>query len=160
MIHMTKIAAAAVVCAAASVALSFAHPFGDPHGQSSEAAGLFSGAQTPPDVRATFERKCVNCHSESVEWPFYSHMAPVSWMLEHDVVEAREHLNMSLWQRYTPEQKSDLLGRIAAETRAGEMPPARYTMIHRDAKLTPDDQQRLYLWAKAERKRLMAEAVR
>jgi len=135
------------------VLLSFAHPFGNPR-QSSSRARVLAGAQITEPLRDLVTRKCGNCHSESGEWPFYARIAPVSWLLEHDVTEARAHMNLSRWEAYTAQERADLLGRLAAEARSGEMPPARYTAIHREARLLPSEKEALYSWAKAERKRL------
>ena len=138
-------------------ALSFAHPFGNPRAITSTAAPLLAGARIQEPVRELLERKCGNCHSESGEWPFYSRVAPVSWLLEHDVSEAREHMNLSRWSDYSSQDKIDLLGRLAAKARSGEMPPARYTTMHRGAKLSTPEQEQVYQWAKAERRRLRSE---
>jgi cytochrome c len=139
------------------IALSFMHPFGNPRVVDASSGHLLAGAQIPEPLRELLEHKCGNCHSEAVEWPFYSRVAPVSWLLEHDVLEAREHMNLSRWETYSNQQKSDLLSRLAAKARSGEMPPARYTAIHGDSKLLSKEQESLYAWARAERRRLKTE---
>ena len=78
----------------------------------------------------------------------------MSWLVEHDVIEARAHMNLSRWGIYGDEEKLNLLARLAAEVRNGEMPPGRYTLIHRDSKLTPTEQEALYEWTRTERMRL------
>ena len=138
------------------MSLSFAHPFGNPRRAETPPGHLLAGAQVPADVRALMERICANCHSEAVEWPIYSRIAPVSWLLERDVSVARARMNLSHWEGYSKQEKSDLLGSVAAEVHSGEMPPARYTAIHRDARLSPEERQAIYAWAKAERKRIRA----
>jgi cytochrome c len=146
------------VCAVVvAIALSFMHPFGNPREVNGSPGHLFGGAQIPEPLRNLVERKCGNCHSEAVEWPFYSRVAPVSWLLERDVLEAREHMNLSRWNTYNKQEKSDLLSRLAAKARSGEMPPARYTVIHGDSKLLSSEQDALYDWARAERRRLRTE---
>jgi cytochrome c len=139
------------------IALSFMHPFGNPREVKASSSHLFAGAQIPEPLRQLVERKCGNCHSEAVDWPFYSRVAPISWLLEHDVMEAREHMNLSRWNTYSNQEKSGLLSRLAAKARSGEMPPARYTAIHGDAKLLSTEQDSLYSWARAERRRLKIE---
>ncbi len=148
----------AVVCAVIlAIALSFMHPFGNPREVNASSGHLLAGAQIPEPLRELLERKCGNCHSEAVDWPLYSRVAPVSWLLEHDVLEAREHMNLSRWNAYSNQEKSDLLSRLAAKARSGEMPPARYTAIHGDSKLLSKEQDSLYDWARAERRRLKTE---
>lgn len=136
------------------IALSFVHPFGNPRSVSGSPGQVFAGAQIPEALRELVQRKCGNCHSESVEWPFYSQVAPMSWLVERDVSEARAHMNLSRWDAYGNQDKLGLLARLATKARSGEMPPARYTAIHRDSKLLPNEQDALYEWTKAERKRL------
>ena len=139
------------------IALSFTHPLGNPRKVNASSGQLLQGAQIPEPLRELVERKCGNCHSEAVEWPFYSRVAPVSWLLEHDVLKAREQMNLSRWDTYNSQEKSDLLSRLAAKARSGEMPPARYTAIHGEAKLLSKEQDSLYDWARAERRRLRAQ---
>jgi cytochrome c len=94
---------------------------------------------------------CGNCHSERTEWPLYSYLPGVSWALEKDVAEARAHLNLSHWSEYSAEERRDLLGRIAAEARSHEMPPARYTMLHPEARLSQADIEAIGEWTKTQR---------
>ena len=149
----------AVMCTIVlAIAMSFMHPFGNPRQVHASSGHLLTGAQIPEPLRELVRSKCGNCHSEAVEWPFYSRVAPVSWLLEHDVLKAREQMNLSRWDTYNSQEKSDLLSRLAAKARSGEMPPARYTAIHGDAKLLSKEQDSLYDWARAERRRLRTEA--
>jgi hypothetical protein len=115
---------------------------------------LFAGAGVDPDVLGVVQRSCQNCHSEKTEWPWYSRIAPMSWLVEGDVSHARSRMNLSHWSQYTVEEQQDLLARIGSIVRSGEMPPARYTMIHGSAKLSTAERDSLYRWAHAERRRL------
>ena len=115
---------------------------------------LLAGAEIDPAVKALLERSCQNCHSEKTAWPVYSYIAPMSWLVEGDVSQARAHMNLSRWGDYSLEEKEQLLASIGAVVRSGKMPPARYTAIHTDAKLSPEDSARIYEWAHAERRRL------
>ena len=140
-----------------SVACSFVHPWGNARTTKSNDR-LMEGMNVPPPVRAILENKCADCHSESTKWPFYSRFAPASWLLECDVQGGREHFDMSRRHTFDRDMDLDLLTRIAAETHSGEMPPKQYLLIHRNAKLTPEEGDLIYAWAKAERKRLRQQA--
>src|SRR6266853_2959258 len=153
-ISVKKILSAGVCGVILLIPLSFTHPFGNPRQINASSGQLLAGARIPEPLRELVERKCGNLHSEQVEWPFYSRIAPVSWLLEHDVSEARAHLNLSRWDTYSNQDKLNLLTRLAAKARSGEMPPARYTAIHSGSKLLSKEQDSLYEWAKAERRRL------
>lgn len=148
------IAFAAAALFAASVALSFVHPGGNPRSRTAADTPLLDGSGVPSDVLQVLETKCADCHSERTSWPTYSRVAPVSWFIEHDVREGREHLNMSQWQRYTSEARIDLLSEIASEVHSGEMPLRQYLILHPQARLTPEEQRLIYTWAKSERKHI------
>jgi hypothetical protein len=100
------------------------------------------------------ERSCQNCHSEKTDWPWYSYVAPVSWLVESDVHRARSHMNLSGWDQYSLEGKQDHLAELAAAVRSRQMPPPRYTLMHRNAKLSQLELERIYQWARGERRRL------
>jgi Haem-binding domain len=113
-----------------------------------------AGAEVDPIVLEVLERSCQNCHSEKTEWSWYSHIAPMSWLVESDVSQARGHMNLSRWDGYTPEQKQDLLGRMGSIVRSGQMPPGRYTLVHPNSKLSDNDREQTYVWAHTERRRV------
>jgi len=115
---------------------------------------LFQGAQIDTVTLALFQRSCQNCHSEGTQWPWYSRIPPVSWMIAKDVNDARRQVNFSYWSLYAEGQQEDLLTRIGAVVRTGRMPLPRYTLLHREAVLTSQEREQVYEWTKAERKRL------
>jgi len=135
------------------IVLSSIHPWGNLCATESSNA-LLEGTTVPANVRNVFETKCADCHSENTHWPAYSRVAPASWLIEHDVHDGRSHMNLSQWQHYSLEDQATLLNRIAAEVRSGQMPPKRYLVLHPQAKLSPEEQQLIYDWAKAERKQI------
>jgi hypothetical protein len=126
-----------------------------PH-ESPDRAGapLLRGADIPVSVMDVFAHACVNCHSEKTRWPWYSHLAPVSWLLETDVKRAREHLNLSRWDRLDAAEQRSLLTAIATVIENGEMPLHRYVVFHPEVKLSPEDSVQVVEWTHAERRRL------
>ena len=75
-------------------------------------------------------------------------------MIEHDIHEGRGRLDLSRWQDYTVDTRANLLTRVASELRSGEMPLKQYLILHPDNRLTTQEQQQIYYWAKAERRRI------
>ena len=145
-----------LLLAAASVAFSLVHPWGNvrsvvPGGQ------FLEGSAVPEDVRRVLEKKCADCHSNQTHWPAYSRLAPGSWLMERDVHVGRAAMNLSLWARMDAEDRIAALTRIAAEVRSGEMPPKPYAMVHSASRLTEGDKQTIAAWARAERKRIRTE---
>ncbi|MEO8726076.1 MAG: heme-binding domain-containing protein [Acidobacteriaceae bacterium] len=145
---------ALIVFAGVGGMMSRVHPFGDLRTTQESNNPLLGGAEVPPEVRGMIEQKCADCHSQRTAWPAYSRIPPISWLIERDVHRGRDHMDLSHWQQYSFEEQQDLLQRIASESRSGAMPPAQYTLIHRGAKLPPQEAQQIYEWAKGERKRL------
>lgn len=91
-----------------------------------------------PATRELAERACFDCHSNQTRWPWYSHVAPMSWLVQNHVDEGRQVLNFSEWSRGNSEADE------AAETvREGEMPPRSYLLLHPEARLTDTERQQL-----------------
>jgi len=91
-----------------------------------------------PATRALAVRACFDCHSNETVWPWYSHVAPVSWLAQRDVDEGRRKLNFSEWDRPQKEARES-----AKTVRKGEMPPWFYVLIRPDARLTAAETQAL-----------------
>jgi hypothetical protein len=124
------------------------HPFGSVK-QSKSNASLAGDLHFSPQVVFIVKRSCLDCHSNSTVWPWYSHVAPMSWLVERDVSHGRDHLNFSRWDQYTFKQQERLLAEIASAVKNGEMPLRQYTLAHRKAKLSVADRYTLYGWAYA-----------
>jgi cytochrome c len=142
----------AVLCAVVIGGMSLVHPFGNL--RSTEGGAILNGAHIDQATLGIIQRSCQNCHSERTEWPWYSRVAPGSWLLERDVSQARSRINLSRWKEYSPEQQAAILSTIGVAARTGVMPPSRYTLLHPDARLSSEERQQIYTWSKAERRLL------
>ncbi|HSL96180.1 MAG TPA: heme-binding domain-containing protein [Thermoleophilia bacterium] len=91
---------------------------------------------------------CYDCHSNETRWPWYSHIAPTSWLLTRDVDEGREVLNFSEWS-FSPEEAAFVAVAIEEVVRDGEMPPREYRLMHPEARLSEAEQQELIDGVKA-----------
>ena len=152
----------AVKAGAAAVGLlgfasAFVHPFGAVKAHAS-VEPLLSSAVVDAETVRIIQRSCQNCHSQNTDWPWYSYVAPVSWLIESDVHKARSHMNLTRWTQYSLEEKQERLAELAAAVRSRQMPPPRYTLMHRNARLSQPEQERLYQWARGERRRLKSLA--
>jgi hypothetical protein len=119
---------------------------------------LIAASTPPPIVAALLHAACYDCHSNETKWPWYSRVAPLSWLVAHDVNEGRQHLNFSEWPRRFPDQAARRFDAISDEVDHGDMPPGKYTAIHVDARLTKEDRKLLTGWADAESDRLRPAA--
>ena len=115
---------------------------------------LFEGARIDERTLTLFQRACEDCHSERTQWPWYSRIPPLSWMIKKDVEDARRQVNFSQWDLYRPGEQEDLLTRIGVAARTSQMPLPRYTLLHREAALSSSERQEIYEWSSAEKKRL------
>jgi hypothetical protein len=130
----------------------FVHPL--PHEADRRAAPLLLGAHIPPSVVDVLAHACVNCHSERTRWPWYSHLAPASWLVEKDVQRARQRLNLSRWDKLDAAEQRLLLTAIATVIENHEMPLHRYVVFHPEVKLSTEDSIQVIEWTHAERQRL------
>jgi hypothetical protein len=138
------------------------HPFGSPKqlDTGGPATDLKLSLSLPSDVAAVLRRSCLDCHSNQTVWPWYSYIAPASWLVERDVSEGRDHVNLSFWREYTWEERRKLLADFASVVKNGEMPLPQYTWIHPGAKLSAADIDVLFRWARTERRKMSAAAAR
>jgi hypothetical protein len=93
------------------------------------------------DIRSLAKRGCFDCHSNETVWPWYSRVAPMSWLVYRDVDSGRKALNFSEWQ--DGRRDGENATKIKDEIAEGEMPPIMYRFIHSDARLTTDEKRQL-----------------
>ena len=116
-------------------ALAQAVPYGRSH---TNPPGRVEPQWSSPATRALAQRACFDCHSNLTTWPWYSNVAPVSWLVQRDVDGGRSALNFSEWAK-----PQDGAGDAAEAAANGSMPPWFYTIMHPKAKLSQVDRQAL-----------------
>ncbi len=97
------------------------------------------------EVKAILKRSCYDCHSNETQWPWYSHVAPASWILAKHVKEGREHLNFSDW-----EALKDIVWirtQIYTMIESGQMPLKSYLPMHPSANVSDEELTILKGWA-------------
>jgi uncharacterized membrane protein len=112
-----------------------------------------------PEVREILRRACYDCHSHETEWPWYSRVAPVSWLVARDVEEAREHLNFSTWNRLSAEDRAEGFEEAWEEVESGEMPLWFYVPLHPEAELTAEERSLLRAWSVAQERAVGGRAT-
>ncbi|MFZ0546289.1 MAG: heme-binding domain-containing protein [Candidatus Promineifilaceae bacterium] len=93
-----------------------------------------------PQTRDLAQRACFDCHSNETVWPWYSNVAPVSWLAQHDTDEGRQTLNFSTWNEGGKGREP---GEAIEAVSRGQMPPPVYLITHGDARLSPAEKQAL-----------------
>lgn len=115
--------------------LSQAVPYGRSH---SNPPVLREPTWDSPATAALVQTACGDCHTNRSVWPWYSNIAPASWLVQNDVDGGRKRLNFSEWNSPQPDVED-----IIRQIRSGSMPPLQYKVIHRKAALS--DTQRAQL---------------
>ena len=105
--------------------------------------------EAPREVKAILERSCYDCHSHRTRWPWYSHVAPVSWLVARDVEKARDEVNFSDWPAFDFEKQDDLFKHIKKQVERKKMPLPIYLTMHPDARLSDEDRRLVVDWARA-----------
>jgi hypothetical protein len=117
----------------------------------------------PPSAIADILRRgCYDCHSNSINWPWYAHVWPLSSKIGHDVAEGRRVLNFSEWTRATKDDKgleARTLATSCSLMQAGMMPPPYYLYVHAGSRLSNNDVHRFCEWARQESIRLQNQAT-
>lgn len=99
------------------------------------------------DVAKLFNASCYSCHSNETVYPWYSYVAPVSWLVARDVRAGRDELNFSTWTKYDTTKMVRKLDDISSEVGEGKMPLGIYTIMHPSAKLSDEQRQLIVSWA-------------
>ena len=92
-----------------------------------------------PATRQLAVDACYDCHSNLTTWPWYSTLAPVSWLVYGDVQGGRETLNFSEWNRPQDADPGD----VVEAARSGSMPPWQYKPTHPAARLSSAQREEL-----------------
>ena len=125
-------------------------------GSASRQIAFDPGVDVPPPVRAILSKSCIDCHSEQTRWPWYAHIPPMSWLIDHDVSHARSAMNFSHLVS-GPGGRAAAVGALSAicgMTQSQRMPPLRYRLMHPNSGLSAGDKAALCGWATKESSRL------
>ena len=102
----------------------------------------------PTEIQDILSNSCYDCHSYQTKYPWYSNVAPVSWMLSSHIREGRGHLNFSEWNEYSSDKQISLKEECLEEIQSNNMPLKSYTLIHKGARLSDNSKQILVDWLK------------
>lgn len=115
--------------------------------ETTNSGDIISSGIVNDDIAALLKTSCYSCHSNETVYPWYSYVAPSSWLVAKDVREGREQLNFSTWQDYDMMEKLEKLDDIAIEVGEGTMPMGIYTLMHPSASLDDVQREKIVAWA-------------
>ena len=110
---------------------------------------LFENTDVPGDAGHLLKTACYDCHSQHVRYPWYSYVAPVSWLVAKDVNMGREHLDFGKWAELSRREKIKVLGEVSEIVEDGFMPMQIYITMHSEADLTEEQRDIIVDWADA-----------
>lgn len=110
----------------------------------------------PPQIAKMLQGACYDCHSNKTKWPWYSHVAPVSWWVTGHVHDARRKLNFSDWPHGDALREVQRWRHVRGQIKSGDMPLWSYTLMHPAARLTTKQRQQLVDWIGQEIKHLQS----
>jgi len=108
---------------------------------------VIQDASAPSDIKLILKTSCYDCHSNETEWPWYSRIAPGSFLITRDVVEGRKHLNFSEFSDMDDFDSTDIAEEIIEVLDEGKMPIVPYLLLHPGASLSDSQTQSLQEWA-------------
>lgn len=88
------------------------------------------------ELAAILDRSCGDCHSNNTVWPWYTQVAPLSWLMSYGVKAGRKAVNFSEWAGYSPEQQRVLLNQSCQDVTQGKMPGSAWISLHHEARLS------------------------
>jgi hypothetical protein len=109
---------------------------------------FFTIEEAPEQVGELITAICYDCHSNQTSYPWYSHIAPVSWWLDGHIDHGREKMNFSVWDGYSKEQQDSLKNKSAKLIEKKWMPILTYKITHSDARLSEEQRNMLIAWLK------------
>lgn len=103
----------------------------------------------PQKIGELIKSSCYDCHSFHTKYPWYSDIAPMSWLIKEHINDGRRHLNFSIWTEYKEKKKDTKLGECIDMVRTGEMPMKGYLMLHDEAELSEEQRQKFVMWLRS-----------
>ena len=105
----------------------------------------------PPTVQSRLKTACYDCHSNHTNYPWYTNIQPIGWLLANHIREGKVELNFSAFGSYSKRRQLSKLKAIGGSLRDGSMPLWSYTLIHQNAKLSNEEKQLIMDWAEKTR---------
>jgi Haem-binding domain len=143
---MKKLATRIAIAAAAVLVAIQLIPLRPSNAATESSQTVFAIETMPPKVETILHTSCMDCHSEQTRWPWYSHLAPVSWLVVHDVHKGRHEMNFSRWGSYSAKKRDQLKENICDQLMNEDMPDGFYAFVHRQARLTPEQREAVCSW--------------
>jgi len=121
-------------------------PSGLPGNKPEDGSNIVNSGLVSDSISGLLRQSCFDCHSDQTEFPWYSRLAPVSWLLTDHINNGKSHLNFSEWEGYSKREKIGELENIKDEVKSGGMPLRSYLLMHPVARMNPEEVTSLLTW--------------
>ena len=118
---------------------------------------FFEANNVPDNIEQLIRSSCFDCHSQEVKYPWYSYVAPVSWIVSRDVRMGRTHLDFSKWNKLEKRDRIKMASEIGEEVEEGTMPMAIYILMHAEADLSQEQRESILVWSEQFAEQLFEE---
>ncbi|MFT4972284.1 MAG: hypothetical protein ACI9JY_001488 [Saprospiraceae bacterium] len=106
----------------------------------------------PADIAEMMQNACYDCHTHTTVYPWYTSVAPLSFLIRGHIRGERQHLNFSLWNDYSAKDKQHHFYEMAEVLKEKRMPMKSYVWLHSEAKMSDDEKLKLQNWFAAQSK--------
>jgi len=130
------------------IILMQAYPVVQPEVQIDNPNDLLVNVEVSNDIAVMLKSSCYDCHSNETKWPWYSRIAPGSFLITRDVVEGRKHVNFSEFSGMNSFDSSDIADEILDVLEGGDMPLFPYLLLHPGTSLSDSQTETLMEWAR------------
>ena len=128
------------------IVIQFIHPKRN-KSEGPQANYIGNSFAVPADVKDILVKACNDCHSNNTKYPWYSKLQPVDWWMDKHVREGKQKLNLDEYTHKSLRYQYHKMEEVIEMVKEGEMPLDSYTWVHKDAKLTDDEKNKIYNWA-------------
>ncbi|MDE3185071.1 MAG: heme-binding domain-containing protein [Bacteroidota bacterium] len=128
------------------IAIQFVQPARNKNGLV-EPVDVTKAVSVPENVKMILQTACYDCHSNNTNYPWYTYVQPVGWILNNHIINGKKELNFSDFGSYPIRRQQSKLKAIADQIKDGEMPLYSYTIIHKNARLSKEQKALLTDWA-------------
>lgn len=140
-----KIALAACII---FIALQFIQPAHNKNGLVLP-TGFTKVYNAPENVQSILQNACYDCHSNNTNYPWYSNIQPMAWIMARHISNGKEKLNFSDFGSNTNRKQISKLKEIANQIKDNEMPITSYKFMHKNAVLSQEEKTLLINWMQA-----------
>lgn len=101
----------------------------------------------PENVESLLQIACYDCHSNQTNYPWYTYVQPVGWILHNHIINGKKELNFNDFGSYSKRRQQSKLKAIGDQVRDDEMPLSSYRLMHKKARLNKDEKAVIINWA-------------